>query len=193
MKKKTMRQQQAEETRERILKAVGEMLTQKSIQEMKIREICTLAGISVGTFYLYFPCKEAALLYGYRTLDHIFSSLTFTDNHRENVETVLRTHIGLVTEEDLPRVKQMYICHLTYYDEYFFSEERPLFTALYEQLAAYAPHLGEEETKELAWKLLSLSRGFMYNLCIRQEVEVSLWRERKLRELMEYMDFLLEK
>lgn len=191
MENMTTRQLQAERTRERIVFAVSEMLRHNDIHDIKIRDICTQASISVGTFYLYFPNKEAALLYSYRNIDKVFEYLGFSGDKKQDIAMVFQTHLALVSEDNLRMVKQMYICHLTFYDEYFFNEARPFFVTLYERIAALEPELDDEVVKDLTWKLMSLSRGFIYNLCIRPGIDVADWQVRKLDELMGYLDYLL--
>lgn len=191
MGKKTRRQLQAEQTRARIVETVGDLMREKDISNVKIREICDKVGVSVGTFYLYFPSKEAAILYGYRAADKAFEDLNLSGTPQNNIELILRTHLDLVSAENLPLIKRVYICHLTYYDDYFFSEERPFFVALYGQIATLASGCGEQEIKDMAWKILNMSRGFIFNLCIRQTINIPNWRERKLSELMTYLKILL--
>lgn len=189
----TSRQVQAEQTKAQIVNAVGDLMMEKDIRDLKIREICGKVGISVGTFYLYFTCKEAALLYSYRTADMVFEDLDLSGSVESCVRRVLRTHLELISEESLKIVKQIYICHLTYYDDYFFSEDRPFFVALNSQIARLMDGRGAQETKDITWKLLNMSRGFIFNLCIRKDIDIPSWRERKLEELMSYLRFLLYK
>ncbi len=50
------------QTRAKILKATNGLIGKRSIRELKVSEICALAGVSSSTFYLYFQTvSEAAL------------------------------------------------------------------------------------------------------------------------------------
>ena len=44
----------AENTKTNIIKALEQLSKDQNLDNIKIRDICTLANISVGTFYLYF-------------------------------------------------------------------------------------------------------------------------------------------
>lgn len=58
----------SEEKRTRLLEAGAEVFAQKGYYPASIKEITQLAGVSVGTFYLYFPNKEELLLALYRRM-----------------------------------------------------------------------------------------------------------------------------
>lgn len=59
MKQMTNRQKQAQKTREKICACASELFSDKLYENVKIDDICKKAGISVGTFYYYFPTKES--------------------------------------------------------------------------------------------------------------------------------------
>lgn len=193
MEQKDNRQQQSTETKQRILEAVSELMKKRDIRDVKIREICKLAGISIGTFYLYFPCKEAALLYGHHVLDDQYEKLEFTDDPKHNIELIISSNLGILSEENFQIQKQSLICQLTYYDDYYFSESRPLFKVLFQQLTILLPQEEPEKIKDLTWNLISLIRGYVYNLHIGQIVDVVQWKNEKVNGLMEYLDFRLTK
>ena len=46
------------ETRTKIIKAAEELFKQKDYEDISIREICQLAGISIGAFYRHIGSKE---------------------------------------------------------------------------------------------------------------------------------------
>ena len=71
MKEKEMRRRpnQTEKTRRKIVEAIHASMKEADLSDITIRSVCKKAGVSIGTFYLYFSCKEAALLYGDRQAD----------------------------------------------------------------------------------------------------------------------------
>ncbi len=186
MQKKT-RQLQAENTKKAIVTAIEHLMGSKAIDNIKIRDICKLAGVSIGTFYLYFSCKEEAVLYIYRDKDRIFNEICLTDNPKENIALLMEVYYHMVDLNNLPYVRHLYICHLTYFDEYFFSEERTIFRLLNDQIA----QLTEKDTKSITWELLEYSRGKIYNLCISFVKADITWYEVNLQKTMKYLDFLL--
>lgn len=48
-------------TRRRLRDAILEMLREKSIDKITIKEICEAAGLNRGTFYLHYDCPAALL------------------------------------------------------------------------------------------------------------------------------------
>jgi AcrR family transcriptional regulator len=56
------RRRHLERTRQDILTATSEVVTEAGYQGSRIEEICTRAGISRGAFYHHFPSKEAAIV-----------------------------------------------------------------------------------------------------------------------------------
>jgi AcrR family transcriptional regulator len=54
-----LREEQAEQTRERILAAVGELLRRGEIEELSFASVAKGAGVSVPTVYRYFPNRRA--------------------------------------------------------------------------------------------------------------------------------------
>lgn len=56
--KKTNRQMQADQTRERILREANRLIEQKPISEIRIQDITKACGVAIGTFYHYFDSKE---------------------------------------------------------------------------------------------------------------------------------------
>jgi AcrR family transcriptional regulator len=56
------RKEQADLTKQRILSTVLHTLSANNLSSIKVSDICTAAGVSVGTFYHYFKSKEDVLL-----------------------------------------------------------------------------------------------------------------------------------
>lgn len=71
----TMRQRQALASKEKLQKIVHDLSCEKTLDEIRIKEIADAAGMSVGNFYLYFPSKESALIYFYKTKDDDWATL----------------------------------------------------------------------------------------------------------------------
>jgi AcrR family transcriptional regulator len=71
-KKMTKRALQAEETKNKIVKATMEIMEKSGFNNMTIQEINERAGVSVGTFYHYFKTKEDVFYELYRKADNYF-------------------------------------------------------------------------------------------------------------------------
>lgn len=55
------RERKKDETRERITRAALELFAEKGFEATTVDEICTRADVAKGTFFNYFPRKEAVL------------------------------------------------------------------------------------------------------------------------------------
>lgn len=183
-----LRSLQPEITKNKIVLTLEKLMQEKSIKEITIREICRLADVSVGTFYVYFSCKEEAILYIYRSADDVFKELTLSEDPIENVELVLKTFYEMVDMDNLAFVKHLYICHLSYMDEYYLNEDREFFQLLNTQISRLVP----EHSREITWELLEYGRGKIYNYCIGHETGDKEWYSQSLRKTMRYFRFLLD-
>lgn len=70
--KKNSRKIQAEATKNKIYKIAIKLMEQKGFNNMKIDDICSKAGVSVGSFYNYFKSKDDILIEIYKRGDVYF-------------------------------------------------------------------------------------------------------------------------
>ncbi len=185
----TKRQQQSIETRNRIVATIRELVKTTAVDKIKIRDICKKAEVSLGTFYVYFSCKEEAILYIYRDFDRDFDSLKLDGNPEENILMILRTYFRMVDLDNLDFVRHIYSCHLSYFDEYFFDENRPLYKILNNELMSLG---NSQASHDITWQILDFIRGRIFNLCIRLDQENSNWLEQQLALTWQYIQFLLQ-
>lgn len=182
------RRLQTAETRKKIIRSVQMLLSAMDANEIKIRDICKKAGVSIGTFYLYFSCKEDAILYIYRECDRYFEDLAMTNDIKSNILSILKTYFGMIHLGDMPFNRYLCICHLTYYDSYFFDENRFLFQQLNRQLFSLAKGA---DTTAITSDILDYVRGLVYNLCIHFETATTGWLNRQVEQTWQYIQFLL--
>ena len=57
------RERKKEETKERIFQAAFALFKQRGVEQATVEEICEKADVAKGTFFNYFPYKEAVLRY----------------------------------------------------------------------------------------------------------------------------------
>lgn len=187
--KKITRKMQSELTKNSIVEAITQLMHNKDITAITIRDICTRAKVSVGTFYVYFSCKEEAVLYIYRSKDEVFNHLNLNGTPMENIEKLMVAYFDMVERNNLSYNRHLYICHLTYYDEYFFSEERAIFQLLNKQIGK----MTLIDSKKITWELLEYARGNVYNLCISFSETDEEWYEDVLTKTFKYLNFLLNR
>lgn len=69
---KTSRQKQAEKTKELIFNSAITLFRKESFKTITVADICKAAGVSVGTFYHYFPSKQAVMQKIFKDIDDYF-------------------------------------------------------------------------------------------------------------------------
>ena len=99
-KKKTSRQLQAEASREKLQQIVMDLCKTRTLDEIRIKDICEQAGMSLGNFYQYCSSKEDALIYSYKTKDDCWSRMRFEEiaDPLERVKRIIATHLRSMTE-----------------------------------------------------------------------------------------------
>ena len=67
----TLREAHRADTRERIVRALGDLLTEEHPASLSVPAVARRAGVSVATVYRYFPSKEALLEAGSEIADQL--------------------------------------------------------------------------------------------------------------------------
>lgn len=175
---------------------VEDLARTRTLDDIRIQDICAPAEISLGNFYQYFSSKEEALLYSYRSIDEKWKERRFEDipDGWDRAVRILDTHLETLASEPVCFLTQLYISQLKQYDEYFFTKDRYLCQALSEALRI-ALAAGELTTRyspsELAEKLLNFSRGLAFNYCLRHRDGGGEWLESAKREQREYQSLFI--
>ena len=69
----TPRQKRSQNTQERVLRALEEMLSERFFEQITIRDLAARSGVASGTIYRRFKDKEALLPVVYQRFDHVKS------------------------------------------------------------------------------------------------------------------------
>lgn len=188
-----IRAQQAEITKSQIAKTFEKLIHSKDIRSISIKEICKEAGVSVGTFYLYFENKEEALLYNYHISDDIFSNIELEKDRCpiENLNIILNKYIEMIDFNLMNNMRQTYIAHLMYFDEYFFSWDRGLICKILECVDCGQQQgrlTTEYSNKEITIKILRFIRGCLYDLLIREKlIDLESWKSEVIVDINKYV------
>ena len=193
---KTSRQLQAERAKEKIQQIVFEMAKTKTLEEIKIKDIARRADMSVGNFYQYFPSKEAALLYSYKTKDDVWASLGLENikDPLDRVQRIIVTHITSLVENSLCFDTQLYIAQLKEFDAYFFTDDRFVHKAIYravEEGQKNGQFITTLSPKQIGLRLLNFTRGSLYNYCTERRENHDKWLEYILTRQSEYMSLFV--
>ncbi|WP_243449397.1 TetR/AcrR family transcriptional regulator [Clostridium acetobutylicum] len=70
----TNRKLQAQNTKNKIYKASIELFEKKGYENLKIKDICKEAGVSIGSFYNHFDSKHAILIEVHKKADEYFKT-----------------------------------------------------------------------------------------------------------------------
>ena len=192
----TSRQKQAQASKEKLQRIVFEMSQDRTLDEIRIKEIADEAGMSVGNFYSYFPSKESALIYSYKTKDDDWATLGLEAiaNPLERLCQVITTHLYSMVEHSLCFDTQLYISQLKVYEEYFFTEDRFLHRVT-TQAVSECQQKGlmrdRHSAYETAMRLLNFSRGLVYNYCIAHREDHEKWFRYAVECQQEYIQLFL--
>ena len=162
----TKRQEQAQETKNRIYNSAIELMERDGFENMTIADISEKAGVSVGAFYHYFDSKNDILAEIFNRADEYFSTqvvgslskASISDQIVEYFDHYAKFNVdcGVETTQQIfnPKIK------------FFIEEGRPMLEML-ENLI----HKGQEKNdirgdtdpKELVSYLLCMARGVVFD------------------------------
>lgn len=165
----TKRQIQAQQTKDLIYKTAIEMMEQNSFQNLKVEEICKVAGVSVGSFYNCFKTKNEILDEVFKKLDDYI--LEIAPQRLEQGSSIHRimTFFEIYAEYNVSRgiefTKQLYGVK----NNLFITKGRRLQAVLRNiiELGQDSDELSKDYTSEEIVEFLFVSvRGAVYNWCL---------------------------
>lgn len=99
-------------TKEALLEAIIELSKERGYEKITIRDICTKANISIGSFYHHYHSKEELAKEAYYQIDKLiteeFVDLYGKQSSRENLYSLLEIYIKYVVEEVGMVIKEYY-------------------------------------------------------------------------------------
>ena len=160
----------AERTKELLYRTAMQLLIERGFRATTIRDICSAAGVSVGTFYLYFESKHAILFEIVRKLDHYFT---------DEVQPALE---GSGTEEKILRYFEAYgaylqalsfdtVCVLFSVEDVWITRYRPMhrvLTAILMEGQLKGEIRREQEAEDLCRYLFMGATGVIFTWCTMQ-------------------------
>ena len=121
-------------TYNRIIRIAGDMIRRDGYDQVTVAQIVKEAGISLGTFYNYFPSKKS-LLAGVRKIDSYFENvvrpLLKHQSLTEDFEIFWDKYVDYVLNDGLKTVNGTY---LNFQAKLLIAEKAPLFSILLEIL-----------------------------------------------------------
>lgn len=186
---KTTRQIKAEQTRLRLLVALEKLLADNSLADLTIRDICSEANVSVGSFYVYFQNKEEALLALHKAGNGPVDYKMLRYDPMTNIQTLISNYFKHVLKQDPGRVRDLYCSHLRYYDEFFIGDSFPVTKCIYKELGKI---IDDAAAHELSHEIVDFTRGKIYNYCISFADYSDEWIEKSIDQTITYLKMLME-
>lgn len=158
----------SQQTRERIVRTALTMMTRLGRENMAIRDICEEAGVSVGTFYKYFPSKNDIYFAIFESADDYFTHTVARtikgESAAEQVIDFFRYYAKLNIKSGPDMVKKLYNP-----DKSWFARRRPMQQVL-EAIIKNGQNSGEFTTEMKATEMVDFlfifMRGCCYNWCM---------------------------
>ncbi len=155
-------------TREKLLKTSLDLMEQKGYQNTTVRDICSKANLSIGTFYSYFPSKSDLFFDIYKKADDYFSDYVSVqisgDNVSEKIVDFFRYYAELNINTGIELLKILFNP-----ENSWFTQERPMqlvLASLIEEGISSGELKCPAGAKYLEDMLFILARGCCYNWCI---------------------------
>lgn len=159
----------AKKTRANVLNAAMALMKDRGYYDTTIRDICAEAGVSIGTFYTYFPSKRDIFADIFGRADNIFESEVANAlkgaSVREKIVDYFRYYAKINLDSGIELMKVIYSSENTW-----FTKDRPMQQVLI-NLISEGQQNGElsadTQPRDVAFFLFTLARGCCYNWCIR--------------------------
>ena len=160
-----MRQEQAQETKNRIYNSAIELMERDGFENMTIADISEKAGVSVGAFYHYFDSKNDILAEIFHRADEYFSTQVVTSLSKASIPEKIVEYFdyyakfniasGVETTQQLfnPKIK------------FFIMEGRPMLEILKDLIRkgqANGEIRGDMDALELVRYLFIMARGVVF-------------------------------
>jgi TetR/AcrR family fatty acid metabolism transcriptional regulator len=170
-KELTKRQLQAIETKNKIYNIAINLMDKKGFNNITVEEICKKAGVSVGTFYLYFKSKNNIFDEIYKRADDLFQnhvkSALQEENSLDRIVEYFKHYGQLNVDTGLETMQQLY----TTQNKLFTKKGRYMQTLLQEIIKE-----GQEKKEisttmtpeEITDFLFIANRGLVYDWCLHK-------------------------
>lgn len=185
-KKPTNRQMKAQETRKRIYEAAIAKFTEKGLDQTSIQEICSDAGVSIGSFYNHFDNKEGIIYETFKIADTNFEQ--FKEKAEEGKDTreiileYMDYYIDFVQTNDFRFVKKLYNTS----NHHFVQDKRPMQEVLKQILRERRLRLNEQYVRnsdELVDMLFMTARGVIFHWCLKEgsfDLNDACWKQMEI-------------
>lgn len=170
------RKLQALETKKKINDAALLLMQENDFDSISVSQICEQAGVSIGSFYNYFPSKDFIIFSKAdcdKSLNNFFAQNPLDGNACEDIMTIYKYQLNYVVEKfGLQMQVQFFKSQLSQYktgNDIFYTEDRPLklqLTKIVERGAESGDLVLDISTKQFVRNLSRIYYGFLYDWCV---------------------------
>lgn len=165
----------SKQTYEAIRVASQEIISEKGIDKLTIREICKRANVSIGTFYNYFSSKEDLILHRYKSIDDYFTKIEkqLLKNNEEWINLCqFAKSYGYFVEKyaSIEFSRKILQARLTIERDAVLDIERPIYkilTAIFKNGQDKGVFRKDLSSEEMCNMTLLLLRGYHYEYVLR--------------------------
>lgn len=177
MKELTSRQQQALDTKKKIMNAAYALLIDESYESLTMNKIAAKAGVAVGTLYHYYASKEELFFTTYSGFDELLErkkgEVAFS-SHVEAIRSVIYAQTVSSFFRNPTLISNILSLQLTTHSSLFSSEQRSFPRYVMEQVGK-AVDAGEliakDSVQEIAQAILRTARGSIFDCAVRNAPE----------------------
>lgn len=169
-----MRRAQAQTTKVKIYNVATKLISKKGYNSVTIQEICSLAKVSVGSFYHHFKAKEGILMERYDETDRYFDKVFAAYPEDANAVDLIIDFIGhqmyLAKSVQIDLVTPTYFNPRLANNAFFRTPERSIpkhLRKIVENGQAKGQIRADISAKEISAYILRFSRGMIYDWCIK--------------------------
>ncbi len=158
----------AQRTKARVLQSALDLMREKGYANTTIRDVCSSAGVSVGTFYSYFNSKEDVFSDIFKVADDYFSitvsrKLSGTTTLQKVVD-YFKYYAKLNSDSGIETMKILYNS-----DNTWFVKSRPMQDVLVEVIREGQLNgeiISDVSAEDITVFLFIIARGCCYSWCI---------------------------
>ncbi|MDC7226712.1 MAG: helix-turn-helix domain containing protein [Spirochaetales bacterium] len=169
----THRQRQAIETKLKITRIAINLFKQRGFSDVTVRDICTSASISIGTFYHHFESKEEIVNTSHRQMDRLWEE-RISNYEGVNTKEDIIFHFAeagrLIQELGWDLAAASYRQLITSHNKYAVQNDRPISNVMRRIIGdaiASGSLPADTDQEEMIEVLIRCSRGVLFDWCLR--------------------------
>ena len=158
----------AQRTREHLLDTSLKMMRENGYQSVTVRDVCTEADVSIGTFYSYFPSKSDLFLDIYKRADDYFTDTVAGKIRGNNAKDRIVDFFGYYAQLNVDTGTEL-LGVLYNPENSWFTKQRPMQNVLLQIVSAGLEKkelVSDMSEAQIVDYLFTIARGCCYNWCI---------------------------